>query len=233
MNYVERNVDRRVQRRFFPSTRQGVFVDVGAARPDYLSVSAIFRERGWRIISIEPNPAFCELHRQRGYDVLEYACGERDEDGVPFFVVDSHGQEYATGQVSFESFSSLGIPPSYRSLKADLDQREIRVRMRRLDRILAEHASDVETIDILSIDVEGWELEVLNGLSVSRYKPKVMVIENLFDSRQYRTRLKELGYFLWKRLRPNDVYICAGCWRGLDRFTLPVYQRLIDRLYSK
>jgi hypothetical protein len=31
-----------------------VLVEVGAAHPDYLSMSASYRSRGWRIIAIEP-----------------------------------------------------------------------------------------------------------------------------------------------------------------------------------
>ena len=39
-----------VQRAFFAGRGPGVIVDVGAARPDYLSVSAHFRSLGWRVI---------------------------------------------------------------------------------------------------------------------------------------------------------------------------------------
>ena len=34
-------------------------------------------------------------------------------------------------------------------------------------------------IDVLSIDVEGFELKVLNGLDFTKYKPKVIIIEFL------------------------------------------------------
>jgi hypothetical protein len=103
-NRAEGDVDKVVQRRFFRNQNAGVFVDVGAANPDYLSVSALYRALGWRIIAIEPNPAFCAMHHKRGHEILQYACGERDEDGVDFCVVDSHGERYQNGQVSYESF---------------------------------------------------------------------------------------------------------------------------------
>src|SRR6266849_5886728 len=114
---AEGGVDGLVAHRFFSGP--GIFVEVGAARPDFLSVSAHFREFGWRVIAIEPIPEFCELQRKAGHEVLQYACGEVDQDGVDFTVVDSHEGAYEDGNVSFESFSSLGIKPSYATLKTD------------------------------------------------------------------------------------------------------------------
>ncbi len=205
---AEGNVDRLIRRKFFKGGT-GVFVDVGAARPDWLSISASFRERGWRVIAIEPNPEFCEEYRRRGLEVLQYACGDRDQDDVDFVVVDSHGTEYLDGRVSYESFSSLAIKEGYAALKPDLDKRTIKVSLRKLDTILQTHAPEIAEIDILSLDVEGWELEVLSGLSVGRYRPKVMVIENLLDDPEYRSTLTGLGYGLWRRVMLNEVYVRA------------------------
>jgi FkbM family methyltransferase len=146
-----------------------VFVDVGAARPDFLSMSALYRSLGWRVIAIEPNLVFCEAYRDAGFEVLEYACSDRDEDDVDFEVVDSHGTIYAGGPVSFESLSSLRIKDAYRTLHEEPDVRRIKVNVRRLDTLLAEHAPHVRQLDIVSVDVEGWELEVLDGLSFERY----------------------------------------------------------------
>jgi FkbM family methyltransferase len=215
---AEGGVDHAVHKAFFARPRTGrVFVDVGAARPDYLSISSRFRSMGWKVLSIEPNPEFCRLYEGRGLEVLQYACGERDADDVPFQVVDSHGADYGGGKVSFESFSSLGIKEGYASLKADLDVRTIPVKLRRLDTILREHAPEVERIDILSIDVEGWELEVLRGIDLERYRPRVMIVENYFNTRDYRVFARDHGYRRWRRIYPNDVYVRRGFEGWLDR----------------
>ena len=227
INKAEGNVDQIIQRRFFPEQRSGILVDIGAARPDYLSISALYRSMGWRVIAIEPNPEFCDLHRQKGYEVLQYACGEHDEDNVDFFVVDSHGAQYANGEVSYESFSSLGIKDSYAALKHNLDKRKIQVNLRRLDTILKTHAPDVEHLDILSVDVEGWELEVLRGLSTEKYRPQVMVIENVFNAREYRDYMKSIGYILWRRVRPNDVYVRSELINPVERYFLALYGLIV------
>lgn len=205
-------------------------VDVGAARPDYLSVSARFRSLGWRVIAVEPNPQFCELYEQRGFEVHQYACGDRDEDDVDFLVVDSHGSQYKDGQVTNESFSSLAIKDSYAKLNPNLDTTKIKVKLRRLDTILKEHAPDVPEFDILSVDVEGWELEVLEGLSLDRYRPAVLVLENLFNEKKYRDRLKELNYLFWRRLPPNDVYVRPDLIPGsLQRAGLRLREFFVNR----
>jgi FkbM family methyltransferase len=203
----EGELDQIVRDRFFLGVAAGVFVDVGAARPDFLSMSALYRALGWRVIAIEPNPVFCQAHRAAGYEVLEYACSDHDEDAVDFEVVDSHGAPYEGGAVSFESFSSLRVKDSYRTLRADLDVRRIKVNARRLDSILAEHAPDVWRLDIVAVDVEGWELEVLDGLSFDRYQPTVLIVENLFSDAEYRRVMRTRGYALWRQVGPNDVYV--------------------------
>ena len=69
-NQGEGGVDLLVKKRFFRDRSSGVFVDVGAARPDFLSMSATFRQSGWRVLAIEPNPEFCDMHRAAGHEVL-------------------------------------------------------------------------------------------------------------------------------------------------------------------
>jgi FkbM family methyltransferase len=209
---AEGNVDLIVHDTFFRDHETGVLVEVGAARPDYLSISASYRSRGWRIIAIEPNPSFCVLHRALGYDVLQYACSDEDADDIPFFVVDNHGAQYLEGPVSYESFSSLGIKGGYASLLAESPGRTVTtipVQVRRLDTILAQHAPDVGEIDVLAVDVEGWELSVMRGVDLAKYRPKVMILENLFNDAGYLSFMRDVGYVFWKRIEANDVYIRA------------------------
>lgn len=210
-NRAEGDIDHLIHRRFVPRPRRGrVCVDVGAARPDYLSISAHFRSLGWRVLAVEPNPDFVAQHRALGHEVLPFACGDRDSDGVDFFVVNSHGAPYHNGQVSFESYSSLGIKPAYRALQQDLETHTIKVPVRRLDTLLAQHAPDVRRIDLLLVDVEGWELDVMRGLDLARHRPRVIVLENLFDDRDPVSFMKERGYERWRRVVPNDIYVYRG-----------------------
>jgi FkbM family methyltransferase len=205
--HAEDEIDRFVRERFFPDySIRGVIVEVGAAGPQYLSISRHFREAGWRVIAIEPNPEFCELHREAGYEVLQYACGDHDEDNVDFEVVHQPA-DYKGGRITYESFSALRVLDSYKAHNPAIKTRTIKVNLRRLDSILARHAPDIHGIDILSIDVEGWEIAVLEGLSVDRYRPKVIIMENFLRDPKYRAYMKARGYRLHADMYPNDIYV--------------------------
>ena len=221
VNRAEGDVDRLVNERFFRNKSDGVLVDVGAARPDYLSISGLFRTKGWNVLAIEPNPAYGEHYKRLGIEVLPYACGEHDEDGVDFTVVNSHDAKYRGGNVTYESWSSLSIKDSYSELNPDLDRTKIKVNLRRLDSILQAHAPDVDQIDIVSIDTEGWELEALSGLDFDRYKPRVLIVENLFFETSYRAFMKDRGYVLWRCKSPNDIYVRSEMLRSSEAFMSP------------
>jgi FkbM family methyltransferase len=206
---VEGDVDLAVQEAFFADrTYIGTMIEVGAAKPDYLSVSATFRSLGWRVISIEPNPYFCEMQREKGFDVIECACGEADRDDVSFFVVQT-GATYQGQPVTNESFSSLGVRGKYAEMMKSVPTTvsEIKVKVRRLDTILRAQANEIGEIDIVCIDVEGWEMEVLGGLTFEVYKPKILIVENLFVEQAYVDYFARKGYALWKRLEPNDIFV--------------------------
>lgn len=211
-NQAEGGVDALVRDTFFPENRPGVLVEVGAASPDYLSLGNSFRGCGWRVISIEPNPIFAERHRELGHEIQEYACGEEDRDDVPFFLAHARnlGFQYRGGEISYESFSSLGIRGDFKKLfdtMADsFTTREIKVRQRRLDSILSV-IDGLATVDILCIDTEGWELECLKGFPFERFQPKVLIIEDLFGGREIDDLLGRHGYVRWQRLTPNNVYV--------------------------
>jgi len=218
---AEGDVDLLVQKIFFPGIRQGVFIDVGAAQPEFLSVSASFRKLGWKIIAIEPNPDFCAAHRAKGYEVLQYACSDENKDDAEFFVVDSKGIEYRGGDVSFESFSSLGMNKDFQehfeTVKDTRDIKKISVKVRTLDAILSEHEPNLERVDVIAADVEGWELSVLRGFSLDKFRPKVAILENLFNDKSYDRFMSEHGYQLWITLEPNQVYVRSDALNLIER----------------
>ena len=219
---AEKDIDLLIQREFFPGQTQGVLIEVGAAKPDYLSVGESFRQLGWQVLSIEPNPVFCALHQALGHDVLQYACSDTDAENVDFFVVSTKDQRYEGGETSFEGFSSLGIHGKFaqdmQKMEGETDVETISVAVRRLDTILATHHPEVKEIDVIQVDVEGWELSVMRGLTFSRYKPKVVILENLHRSLRYRYFMWQHGYRRWKRLKPNEIFVPRR--RGFHPFDL-------------
>jgi FkbM family methyltransferase len=218
---IEGDIDRVVREAFFSRRRRSsqppyTMIEVGAARPDYLSIGGGLRPHGWRVVGIEPNPEFCAMHRTLGNEVIWCACGESDQNEVDFSVVDSKGAQYLGHSVTAESFSSLGLRGEYAKLvkTVDVSVREIKVPMRRLDTILAEHRPPIREIDLISVDVEGWELEVMRGLDFNIHRPKVLIIENLFNDQAYVDFFAARGYPLWRQLPPNEIYVRSDLMAG-------------------
>lgn len=182
-------------------------LEIGAARPDWLSMGAIFRAKGWDVLSVEPNPEFAAMHRALGHDVAEVALSSEDRDQADFTVVDCNGTEYRDGRVTFESWSSLGIHGEFAEMAVPTSQRRISVRACRADTLLSEQRPNWDGIDLVAIDIEGWELDALSGLDFARFRPAVVIMENLFISSSYRRFMRERGYRLWRCSFPNEVYV--------------------------
>jgi FkbM family methyltransferase len=179
---------------YFPPDFKGVAVDVGAGDPDFLSNTKHFRERGWKVVSIEPNPELAKRFRSRGRPVLEYAVAEEEKDDVPFHVYSD-----------VEGMSISALQP--RIPHPGQAEKIIKVKTRRLDTILAEHHPEITKIDILDLDVEGWEPEVIRSLDFNRFKPDAVVVENI----QFKKIILELmtlrGYVLADVFEWNEFYI--------------------------
>jgi len=192
-----------LKEQYFQNVNNGIIVEVGAAKPDFLSQSKSFKDIGWRTICIEPNPSFAQLHREIGNEIYEYACSYEDKDDVDFYVVD-FGND-----ISFESFSSLGLEKL--SSTSEFDKKPepsiIKVNVRKLDSILK--TAQVSKIDCLIVDVEGWELEVMRGFSINEYEPKVVVLECLCNLEEYHQYMQNLSYSFDRfddTTGPNYIY---------------------------
>jgi Methyltransferase FkbM domain len=85
--------------------------------------------------------------------------------------------------------------------------KSIKVAVRKLDTLLREHAPDVGPIDLLSIDVDGWELSVLRGLDLRLHPVSIAVIENLFGEPEYGAFMRERGFAMRRRVGPNEIYL--------------------------
>ncbi len=203
--YAEHNTDRVIRETFFSNfATQGVMVEVGGGTPEFLSMSKHFKESGWRTIIIEPNPVFAEQHRLIGNEVYEFACSCEDRSKVPFTVVSQKVEAYG-GIVTDHAFSSIEIKPSYAELMPSAAcTKQITVEVRRLDRILLELG--ISKVDLLSVDVEGWEIEVMQGLNVQRVECPVVVLENFGHDPSYTSYMQKIGYKLKLKIEHNYVF---------------------------
>ncbi len=212
--FAEFETDKVIRQRYFPDySFPGVMIEVGGGTPEYLSMSKHFQLNGWRTIVVEPNPNFVALHRELANEVYEFACSDEDRDDVPFQVVNWLGnQDYRGHEITDHSFSSLQVKDAYLrkhnySSVQSLPHTEIRVRVRKLDTLIADIG--LLSLDFLSVDVEGWELEVMRGFTARRFRPRIILLENYLHDADYTRYMEAIGYRLDVCIEYNYLYVTA------------------------
>lgn len=193
---AEFNTDLIVKQNYFSGQTSGIIVEVGAAGPDVLSFSKMFRDQGWRCISIEPNPYFVKMHKDLGNEIYLYACADYDQDDADFYI---NGENYNN-----DAYSYSAIKIRYDG--GPISPKVIKTKIRKLDYILEKEAYLEEKIDILIIDVEGWELEVMKGFDHIKYSPKIIVLENYLHDQKYNQYMNSVGFELMENIEYNYIF---------------------------
>lgn len=197
MYYAEFQTDKFVRENFFPDlSYKGIMVEVGAGPPEFISMSKHFRDNGWRCICIEPNPKFVEQHRNLGNEIFENACSFENKESN-FYIVDTTWEDESVNGISM---SALEIRQTGNHKEK---RHEIQIKVRTLNSILEE--LNIEKIDFLSVDTEGWEIEVMKGFSLEKYEPKIVLLES-FNPKIYNEYMNNNGYQLMKQIHFNYIY---------------------------
>jgi FkbM family methyltransferase len=187
-------------RKYFGNASRGFFVEVGANEPASIySQTWHLEQSGWTGILIEPNRAlFDELVRKRPHSkVYNVACSSPGKVGTAELKIPLMPDgKIDTGKAALETEIDHAGFPAYQTA---------RVRVVTLDSILDENK--VDRIDLLSIDVEGTELDVLRGFDLERYRPGLILLEDKLVYLSKHRWLKSKGYRLVKRTVLNNWYI--------------------------
>lgn len=179
--------------RFFSEKTDGYFIDVGANDPQNMSQTWLLESKGWRGILVEPLPDLAErLRQQRPRSrVVQAACGSKEHPAT----VELHESEFCMH--SGVNRHAIDARERYVAVHT--------VTMLSLDEILAQEGNP--KVDYVSIDVEGMELEVLQGFDLRRHAPSLLLVEDhLFNLRTHRHLCRE-GYRLVKRTGLNNWYV--------------------------
>ena len=135
----------------------GYFVEVGALDGVLDSTTLYFEQKGWQGVVVEPDP--------RSHAAL---MANRKCRIDPRAAANNIGTDYFRLHKS-PSWSSFTRP-------VDQDVRIVPVECSTLTRILIDAAAP-SSIDILSIDTEGTELEVWASLDRNQFRPRIVIVE--------------------------------------------------------
>lgn len=156
--------------RIFEGRESGFYVDIGAHHPKRFSNTYFFYKRGWFGINIEPNSEAIKLFKKyRTNDI-----------NIEFSVSDQ------AGELTYFMFNE----PALNSFDKDLSEKRAsgtnyyiidrkKIKVNRLDAILSEHLPKNVSIDFMSVDTEGHDLNILKSNDWELYRPKCLLVESL------------------------------------------------------
>lgn len=143
--------------------RNGVFIEVGA-NDGATQSNTYYLEKalGWSGVLVEALPRLykkCVVERKHS-QVFNYALVAPENEGKT---------------IAIRDFGDNGLMSSVSDVSNVSNAEVVTIEGRTLTSIL--DASKVAKIDFFSLDVEGYEIEVLKGLDFARFKPTYLLVE--------------------------------------------------------
>jgi FkbM family methyltransferase len=176
---------------FFKNKEKGIYIDVGCHHPFLNNNTYRLYKRGWNGINIDLDFNSIEMFNYfRKFDLnIQAAISDEEVESDLFFF---HNRS---------AVNTLSKDTGYKAKKI------IKVDTKILNNIIENSKYKDEEIDFLSIDVEGFELNVIKGFNLKKYKPKLIILE-FIDQRIKEFYLGEINNVLnskiYKYMIEND-----------------------------
>lgn len=156
--------------RIFWEKKEGFYIDVGAHHPTKFSNTQYFYNLGWRGINIDALPGSMKIfNKERKRDInLEIPISDKQEK-LTYYVFNYHALNSFSPELSKER-NGLN---DWKIVK------EIELTTQPLSEVLDIHLPKGQSIDFLTIDVEGYDYKVLKSNNWEKYRPAILLIEDL------------------------------------------------------
>ena len=143
--------------RIFAELDRGFYVDVGCNHPEKLSNTYLLYRRGWSGLCIDPHETFAPLYQEiRPRDEFLPLAVSATQSSLDIY----YGVELGLSSAKQRNHLVNKITVPARKLRDILDERSV-----------------APNFEVLSIDVEGFEIDVLESLDFSAYRPRIIIAE--------------------------------------------------------
>ena len=166
----------------------------------------LFRSSGWRGINIDAMPGSMSIFNKiRPRDInLEAAISSKKSGKLTYYAFSESALNSFSKELSLQRDSENGNNKIIFTKELEtVSLREI------LNRYIPQNTR----IDFLSVDVEGLEMEVLRSNDWSKYKPRIVLVEQLMTSveevekSEIRQFMKDQGYLLYAKTANSVFYL--------------------------
>jgi FkbM family methyltransferase len=162
------------------------YLDIGAHHPFFLSNTARMYINGSTGINIEPDPSLIAAFKKyRKRDVnLNIAISEKNEKKT-FYIMSS------------PTLNTFSLEEAHKNEKINNISiaQTIEIESYNLEYILNKYHNN-KMPDLLTIDVEGYELNILKSVDLFKYRPKVICVEAYDAEETKKTRREDLIDFI-------------------------------------
>jgi FkbM family methyltransferase len=158
-----------ILKRIFDNKTNGIYVDVGAHHPFRVSNTYLFHKMKWTGINIDPMPGSKALFdRYRPQDVNLEMGVSATRQHLTYHIFN----EPALNTFSAHKVEEYTQDPKYRVIK------EKKIETWPLADILDHYLPAGRSIDFLTIDAEGLDMDVLRSNNWKKYRPAYILVES-------------------------------------------------------
>lgn len=151
--------------------KNGFYVDIGAYHPKLFSNTYLFYKRGWSGICVDPNPLLEDLYKKaRPRDkFLNVGVGAKEDVAEYFMYEEAEANTFSVKQAE-KNENEAGRKRTDIRMTAILPLRTV----------FAKYLPNEDIkIDLLSVDAEGMDEEILRSNDWKKFRPEVIICEDL------------------------------------------------------
>tara|TARA_X000001036_G_scaffold439799_1_gene492385 strand:+ start:1600 stop:2349 length:750 start_codon:yes stop_codon:yes gene_type:complete len=172
----------------FKDKKNGIYVDVGCQHPIKNNNTYLLFKRGWHGINIDLDKTNIELfnfNRPNDFNFNEAISDKVEELDLYFFHQKS-------------PINTLDVNVSNK--QESKIEKKFKIKTNTLTNIL--ERTPIKNIDVLTIDIEGFELKALKGLNFDKFRPNIIIAEFL-DLKAHKW---EIPYNNFENIYNSDLY---------------------------
>jgi FkbM family methyltransferase len=198
--------DKWLNEKFFKNKEKGVFVEVGANDGVTFSNTYFFETNlKWTGLCIEPIPKTFEVLKKNRKCHCVWGCAYSKVCRVPFKCIEGYSEMLSGIATTYDPRHEQRIQSE--SKQHGCTEKTIQVPAYKLGDLLAQYK--MKNIDYISIDTEGSELEVLQGLYFHKINVHVFGIEENYPDKAgpVRDLMKKHGYNFLEKVGEDCMFV--------------------------